>query len=99
MYHEPEIPKIAFSLCSGHAVDAHERRANQRLQILHRLHRAESLHARQEQEPVKLRLFPCEADVLPPHAKERNFLPQARVGILVIYADRGGIDSLPNAVH
>ena len=59
----------------------------------------ESLHARQEQEPVKLRLFPCEADVLPPHAKERNFLPQARVGILVIYADRGGIDSLPNAVH
>ena len=53
----------------------------------------------QEQQPVKLRLLPGKADVLLPHAQERDVRLQARVGVAVIHVHCGGIDRRFDAAH
>ena len=67
--------------------------------MLHGLHGAGFRRLRQKQEAVQLRFLPREPDILLPDAKERNVLLQAHSRIPVVYADRGGANGCPHALH
>ena len=101
VHHEPQIAEIQIRFQFCDLVDLHQRRPDERLQMLHRLHRAPALplRPREKQQPVELRLLPREADILHSDAEEGDLLLQARVRISVVHAHGGGADLLPDGVH